>query len=141
MSDIDTEPYRAWIWNYLRDNGEEVCNAMQEEFPELEIRKGNFHSIGWGIRQHYWCRVDEQIVDPTGHQHPDGRLFPPSNLQCIQYDDLTDMTEQEAIEAGKVPVCKCMNCGEPIYHPDDYRGVCTTDCLVEMNRATEEGTL
>lgn len=144
MSDIDTKPYRAWILKHLKDNDlhdgygkcKEICNTMAKTFPELEIRKGNFESIAWGIRQHYWCRVNGQIIDPTGHQHPDGLFFPSSDEK---YDDFTDMTEQEAIDAGKVPTGKCINCGKMIYYKSSC--VCSPECDAEMIRAAKEGTL
>ena len=116
---------------------EETCVAMADEFPELEIRKGTFDSVAWGLRTHWWCRIGDRIVDPTAQQHPDGEFFPATG---DAYEDLTDVTEEDAIAQGLVPSGKCVNCGDPIWG-GRADGVCSDECGRDYVAYVEGGGL
>lgn len=105
----------------------EVTREMVKAFPELERRRGIFHSTLWGDRTHWWCRHKETglIVDPTAKQHPDGYYFPVNDKR---YTDLTDVSEQEAIERDIIPIGKCPNCGAYVYHSSGFTSVCSEEC-------------
>jgi len=100
----------------------ETCEAMIAEFPDLEIRKGIFQSAAWGPRQHWWCRHGDQIVDPTAAQHPDGEVFP---FTSAKYVDLTDVSEEDAIDQGIVPSGRCPDCGDYVYRGESF---CSEEC-------------
>lgn len=119
--------YAKWIKENLKGDGygqcEEVSKALAKAFPELSLRKGIFHSVSWGERQHWWCRTPEgNIVDPTGHQFPDGCVFPTVDTQ---WEDLTDLSEEDLLK--RVPVGVCANCGGPRYAADGGT-VCSSTC-------------
>ena len=125
--------YVAWIAEHVgADKGYAKCveltEAMQKAFPELQRRKGFFHSDVWGQRSHWWMRTPAgDIVDPSGCQHPDGYHFPLDNAR--QYEDLTDCTDEEMQD--RVPSGVCMECGEPV-----YRGAntCSSECADAAHR-------
>ncbi len=144
--DEETSRYRQWIETNVDATGgygkcREICQAMASAFPELEVRKGVFHSMAWGERSHWWCRSREHpdhVVDPTAGQHPDGSLF---SAMDSRYDDLTDMTHEQAIAADKVPVGKCSECGDPIWASSGYSGVCSQECGDSYARYLNTGEL
>jgi hypothetical protein len=101
---------------------------MQKTFPELELRKGFFHSNLWGRRQHWWLRTKEgEIVDPTFAQFPVEVGF--DNL----YQDLTDLPEEELAEI--VPSGVCMNCGDDIFQATSVQDLfCSEPCHQSVRR-------
>ena len=121
-----SEKYSAWIREAIGDgNGygkcKGLCEKMAQVFPELEVRKGLFHSLAWGDRQHFWLRDrNGTIVDPAGKQHPDGSWFPENDAQ---YSDMTNMEDEEIMQV--VPTGKCMDCGEPTY---GGKSMCSEAC-------------
>ncbi len=121
--------YEGWISRRLAGkigygDCREVCQDMVDQFPDLDLCRGIFHSIAWGNRQHWWCATaGGKIVDPTARQHPDGAIFPEDDSR---YTDLTNVTEEEAIELGHIPTGKCPECGEEFYHP--RRDFCSDEC-------------
>ncbi len=118
--------YTQWIaQNVGEDKGyakcQEICQAMQEAFPELTMRKGIFHSVLWGERTHWWLRAPcGRLVDPTGRQHPDGLLLP---TDTTKYEDLTDATPEHL--ATRVPTGVCADCGDPVFNDDSF---CSEAC-------------
>ena len=127
---MNIETYIAWVKaNVDAETGgygkcEEVVTSMAEAFPELEPRKGFFHSTAWGQRGHHWLRHREtqDIVDPTARQHPDGSVFPGA-IGAARYEDLTDKTDEEMAEV--VPTGVCMECSAPCYRGDTF---CSDAC-------------
>lgn len=99
---------------------------MVEAFPELEVRKGIFHSYAWGQRSHWWLRdPDSKIIDPTARQHPDGTRFP----ECdARYQDLTDLTDEELVAEGYADYGKCTECGRRMYSRS-FAPTCSQECL------------
>jgi len=123
----DTDRYLAWIKENVKGDGygdcAEVVPAMAKTFPELQVRKGFFHCLSWGRRQHWWlCREDGLIVDPTGAQHPTGFLVC-RDRHGVRYEDLTDLPEEELWR--RVPTGRCANCGGDAYNGDT---VCSDVC-------------
>ena len=118
--------YYAWLSrNVGEDNGYgrcyAICQSMKKEFPELELRKGQFLSDHWGKRGHWWLRTSEgRIIDPTARQHPDGVNFP---QDVSKYEDLTDKTDKELMEI--LPTGSCHQCGSPVYKQEDF---CSDKC-------------
>lgn len=118
--------YATWVSLEVEGDGYGRCvetvDAMHETFPELKKRFGFFFAPHpWGRRQHWWLRTPEgKIVDPTGRQHPNGHIFPESDV-C--YEDLTDLDPAEL--RAKVPTGVCMDCGGPVYNDDTF---CDAEC-------------
>jgi hypothetical protein len=118
--------YTTWISCEVEGDGygkcKEVCEAMRQVFPELELRFGFFHAAApWGRRQHYWLRAPGgQIVDPTARQHPSGVLLPETDAG---YEDLADASPEEL--ARKIPTGVCMDCGGEVYGGDTF---CNESC-------------
>jgi len=130
------DAYKVWIdQNVNDDNGygkcDELTRRMVKAFPTLTRRKGFFHSVFWGRRQHWWCRDEGgDIVDPTARQHPDGICFPKSDEA---YEDLTDCTDDELAE--RVPSGKCMDCGAEVYGGKRFcNSACERATLAMMNQ-------
>lgn len=128
----DTTKYTDWISaNVDEHNGygkcRQVVESMANEFPELEIRKGLFHSLAWGDREHWWLRERKTglVVDPTGRQHPDGALILSASAAAVRYTDLTDKTDDELREI--LPSGRCPNCGDDFYG-DGVQGLCSEAC-------------
>lgn len=131
-----TEKYLEWVKAQNLGNGgygkcAEITHAMVIAFPELEPRKGIFHSMFWGDRTHWWCRHSEthQIIDPTALQHPDGQILGNPS----RYTDLTEISEQEAMENELIPIGKCPNCGEYIWYGSKYVSFCSEQCSKEYD--------
>lgn len=117
---MNTDPRLSAERNHGYGKCKDVCEDMQRAFPELELRYGIFHSAFWGDRQHFWLRMpDGRILDPTGPQHPDGTRLPGKG--DTRYDDCTDLTKEQLVKAKKVPIGKCIECGNEFF---DGEGVC-----------------
>ncbi len=120
------DEYTQWITKHIGDNKGyaqcvEICQAMHTAFPELQPRKGIFHSDWWGERTHWWLRAPcGRIVDPTGRQHPDGSWLPSSTEK---YEDLTEAPEEQM--ADRVPTGVCADCGDPVYRDASF---CSEGC-------------
>jgi hypothetical protein len=130
--------YYKWIKHNVNDTGygkcKDIAQAMCNDFQELTLRYGIFHSLAWGERQHYWCRhnTTHEIIDPTGSQFPDGYVRASAN--CAAYEDLTDLTEEQC--RARLPSGKCPNCGDLIYGGNS---VCSDRCGTQYTAYLNSG--
>lgn len=98
-----------------------VTLAMASAFPELRRARGFYHCDRWGRRQHWWCVApDGTVVDPTAEQFP--------SMGLGEYDEVKDGEED------RIPVGKCMNCGEELYAHDESTYVCSDYCELAVRR-------
>jgi len=112
------EQYVSSITNrYVRGKCGHAVQAMKLEFPELRIAKGFAH-VAWGRDQHWWCVApDGTIVDPTVSQFP--------GTAVLEYEEL-DL--DNPADVARIPIGKCMNCGEETY-PDSLEScICSQRC-------------
>lgn len=116
--------YKEWISSYVksvdgftRGKCGHATAAMKLEFPELSIVKGFAH-CEWGADQHFWC-IDPEgyIIDPTASQF--GPLGP------FEYEEL-DLENPSDI--ARIPVGKCMECGERTFKSSYASEMCSKDC-------------
>jgi len=76
----------------------EICEKMNDKFPELKLTRGHYYCTVWGERTHWWLQTsDNKIIDPTAIQFPSKGHYVPWN------------------ETQTEPTGQCPNCGEYIY--------------------------
>ena len=115
------EKYSNWIHEYAKTRSFDVryqCQFASKEmvkaFPELRLVRGYTSSlVSDDSGPHWWCEIDDQIIDPTASQFKRGVL-----LEYEEHDDE---------KHGPIPRGKCMNCGGFSYTPE-YGGMCSIDC-------------
>lgn len=88
-----------------------ACIALQATLPELTLHRGWYHQPGWPKTscQHWWLQTPQgQIIDPTSLQFPNPHikdLYEEFNGFCECEECGTSIKEEEAIFAGRYPVC------------------------------------
>lgn len=116
--------YDEWIAEYVKSQKDfvrgkckEAVTAMVKAFPELRPAAGFAH-VTWGSDQHWWCVApDGTIVDPTKSQFEFGMV--------LEYEEL-DLNDPKT--KARIPIGKCVNCGEETYEHSYGRDVCTKRC-------------
>lgn len=126
--------YAAWIAAYVsqqphgfvRGKCQDAVYEMLKEFPVLRAARGLVH---WSITarsivdQHWWCVTpDGVIIDPTVSQFA-------HSLTPLRYEEL-DITK--VVDRDKVPIGRCMNCGEPTYRRSISHNICSERCSDEL---------
>ncbi len=102
------EEYRIYIQNTFptKDSAYGKCeNAtiqMMKIFPELKRVRGHVDCILRGVKEHWWLKDGDEIIDPTSAQFV--------IIGTDQYEEW-DETKPE-------PTGKCGNCGAYCYNGD-----------------------
>lgn len=126
------EEYNLWIEAYVksvdgftRGRCGAATAAMQLAFPELRIAKGFAYSLHEEVDQHFWCVApDNTVVDPTVSQFPLGVVFEYEELDLNNPADVT-----------RLPIGKCMNCGEQTFTHSPSSITCSVKCETELHAA------
>lgn len=115
--------YAEWIERYVaskpsrfvRGCCQEAVEAMVQDFPELRKAAG-FVYCDWGRDEHWWCVApDGSVVDPTREQF---------NI-VFEYEEL-DLNDPKTRD--RVPIGRCVNCGEETYRSSYSSEVCSESC-------------
>lgn len=104
---------------YVRGHCHKATRAMVEAFPELR-RAAGFVFVTWGREEHWWCVApDSTIVDPTQAQFE----------AVFEYEEL-DLDDPKTRE--RVPIGKCMNCGDETYPSSLEACMCSRECALSF---------